>query len=197
MTNSVGCPDAVRQAALEGMSRRASTRGFLTPKLRKADPKCLRLCLPHRMAFLPISELRADANLRTTARIFGWRLFISESTNVTEPIAAAHVVLTETGEYRLSELNEGQFVSSPIMKALQIAASEKSVLEKLLLLAPAVYFVGLWARFGNEDQDRVLPIEPTIHGLPIDPLTPAQLLRALCDEANRAAGNHVSQTTRN
>jgi hypothetical protein len=111
---------------------------------------------------------------------------------MTEPIAAAHVVLTETGEYRLSELNEGQFVSGPIMKRLQIASSDNSAIEKLLLLAPAVHFVGLWSRLGNEDQDEVLPVPPTIHGLPIAPLKPAELFRALCDEANRATGNHLN-----
>jgi len=201
MTSSVPCPDAVQKAAIDGMRKRASARGFFTPKLRKANLSAIELRHPHRVAFVPLNALLSGANLSEATRIAGWRLFISESTNLNEPIAAAYVALTNSGGYRLSELNEGQFVASTmnafqtLLSGDQAAFREESqspAFELLLLTVPAVYFVGLWARFDCEDDDWVLPVHPTTRGLKCSPISPAKLLPILRDEAERSRGNELA-----
>src|SRR5262249_39271041 len=130
--------------------------------------------------------------------ILGWRFFIFESKNL---IAAAHVMRTDQGELRLSELNEGPFVGNT-MDALQTilsksknkgeAAGEIPPFELLLVIAPAVYFVGWWARFDSEGVDWVLPVEPTLRGLDSTPIPSSQLLPALQKEYIRASRYRLS-----
>jgi hypothetical protein len=196
-------PDDARQAVLEGMYQRASTRGFWTPKLRSANPKALQLCYPQQVAVLPLDRLlssksQAEADLDALAELLGWRFLIFETNNTSDPIAAAFAVLTESGEYRLAELNEGQYVSNT-MKGIEIASSllqgplkpdGDRAPDMLLLIVPGVYFVGLWARYDGRGQDWILPIDTTIHGLnPEKPLRPADLLVNLRKAAGRAVGH--------
>lgn len=194
-------PDDARQAVLDGMYQRASTRGFWTPKLRCADPNALQLCYPQRVAVLPLDRLlsaHAGADLEALADLLGWRFLIFETSNTSDPIAAAFAVLTESGEYRLAELNEGQYVSNT-MKAIATASSllqgslkpdGGDAPEALLLIVPGVYFVGLWARHHDRDQDWILPIDPTVHGLnPEKPVKAAELLDNLRKAARRAVGH--------
>jgi hypothetical protein len=186
-------PEAALKAALDGIQRRAATRGFLTPQLRKADPNALQLCLPHRLAFVPLNELLAGEKLRSAAHILGWRVFIFESKNL---IAAAHVMRTDQGELRLSELNEGQFVGGS-MDALQTIfsktenkdeGSKPPEFELLLVVAPALCFVGWWARFENEHDDWVFPVDPTtIRGLGSTLISSSDLIPALQREYIRAS----------
>ncbi len=188
MTVSLGNgSDAALKTALDGIRTRAAARGFVTPKLKNANPDTLQLCLPHRLGFVHLNELLADEslNLRRVARILGWRFFIHASD---KPIAAAHVTRTVQGELRLSELNEGQFVNNT-MEALQIVLSEKEnrSFELLLLVAPAVCFVGWWAQFDDERHDWVLPVTPTIHRLGPDAISPSKLLLALKTEFIQAS----------
>ncbi|MBX9648358.1 MAG: hypothetical protein K2X57_15045 [Xanthobacteraceae bacterium] len=196
-------PDDARKAVLEGMYQRASTRGFWTPKLRSAHSKALQLCYPQRVAVLPLHrllslKLHSEADLDALAELLGWRFLIFETSSTSDPIAAAFAVLTESGEYRLAELNEGQYVSNT-MKGIETASSLLQgplkpdgdlVPDMLLLIVPGVYFVGLWARYDGRGQDWVLPIDPTIHGLDREkPLKPAELLANLRKAARRAAGH--------
>lgn len=181
-------PDDARDAVLAGMAKRARTRGFATPKLSFAHrnhPEDLQLCAPHRVALLPLSTLRRLAKtdgcaakapakielpaLSSVATILGWRFLIYDK-NVHEPIAAAHAVFTDQGGYRLAELNEGPYVTcSP--KALQAPSVRRAIssdtdddkpCEPLLLLAPAIYFAGLWIRYQDSDKDFIRPMDSNL-----------------------------------
>lgn len=181
-------PDDARDAVLAGMARRARTRGFATPKLNFAHrnhPEDLQLCAPHRMALLPLSALRRLAGpdrctakgpaanelpaLSSVATILGWRFLIYDK-NVLEPIAAAHAVFTDQGGYRLAELNEGPYVTN-FPKALQASAVRRAIssdrdddkpCEPLLLLAPAIYFGGLWIRYQDSRKDFIRPMDSSL-----------------------------------
>jgi hypothetical protein len=195
-------PDDARQAVLDGMYQRASTRGFWTPKLRCANRTALQLCYPQRVAVLPLDRLlsskpHAEADLDALAEFLGWRFLIFETINTSDPIAAAFAVLTESGEYRLAELNEGRYVSNT-MKGIETASAllrgplkppGDHAPDVLLLFVPGAYFVGLWTRYDGRDRDWILPIDPTVHGLdPEKPVKPAELLGNLRKAARRAAG---------
>lgn len=186
------------QAALDGIQKRAATRGFLTPNMKKADPNALQLCWPHRLAFVQLNELFAEGTLRNAVRISGWRFFVLESENL---IAAAHVARTDRGELRLSELNEGQFVGNTLdaLKTIILEAeSEKKdrvrlpSFELLLLVAPAVCFVGWWAQFENKQDDWILPVAPTVRGIEPKRIVPKKLIPALKEEFLRASRDLTS-----
>ncbi|QIO98823.1 hypothetical protein [Bradyrhizobium symbiodeficiens] len=189
-------PDALK-AALDGIQRRAATRGFLTPNLQKADPKALQLCWPHRLAFVQLNELLANETLRGAARISGWRFFVFDSK---APIAAAHVMRTDRGELRLSELNEGQFVVNTLdaLKTIFEAGNESKdelnlpSFELLLLVAPAVCFVGWWAQFEDQHDDWVLPVTPTVRGIEPKRIEPKKLIPLLKEEFFRASHDLVT-----
>ncbi|MBR0894565.1 hypothetical protein JQ616_06345 [Bradyrhizobium tropiciagri] len=186
--SAADCPDDARDAVLAGMARRARKRGFATPKLNFAHrnhPEDLQLCAPHRMALLPLSTLRRLAKpdgcatkapakielpaLSSVATILGWRFLIYDK-RVLEPIAAAHAVFTDQGGYRLAELNEGPYVtSSPkalqapsVRRAISSDADDDKPNEPLLLLAPAIYFAGLWIRHHDSDKDFILPMDSNL-----------------------------------
>jgi len=177
--------DDALTAARNGIQRRAATRGFLTPQMQKADYTDLQLAYPHRLAFVQLDELLTVGNLQDAARIRGWRIFILESN---KPIAAAHVLQTDQGELRLSELNEGQFVDNTL-DALQIVTrtSNKSsgdgpIIfpdEILLLVAPALSFVSWWLKYDHEANDLVLPVAPTLNGLKLEPIPSSELIAFL------------------
>jgi hypothetical protein len=179
-------PDDARQAVLDGMRKRARTRGFWTPKLghaHRAHCETLQLCAPHRVALLPLSKMRhgsrhktfagkvpsdvARPSLSSVAGILGWRFLIFEPDDMDKPIAAAHAVLTAEGDYRLGELNEGPYVDSTLIalqtplvrEAISSKNDESTFCEPLLLLAPAIYFAGLWIRFQHAEQDFILPMD--------------------------------------
>ncbi|NEV02290.1 hypothetical protein [Bradyrhizobium uaiense] len=202
--SAADCPDDARDAVLAGMAKRARTRGFATPKLNFAHrkhPQDLQLCAPHRMALLPLSTLRRLAKpdgcaakdpakieliaLSSVATILGWRFLIYDR-NVVEPIAAAHAVFTDQGGYRLAELNEGPYVTgSP--KALQAPSVRRAISsdrdddkssEPLLLLAPAIYFAGLWIRHQDTDKDFILPMDSNLLPAFVD-VKPTEALTAL------------------
>ena len=162
--------DAARQAVLDGMDQRARTRGFWTPKLRDAARRPLRLCAPHRVALLSLNRMQLDSgnepqSLRSRTHILGWRFLIINELD--EPIAAAHTDLTADGTYRLGELNEGPYVGSTfealqkplVLEAMSRKKDGNPFEEVLLLLAPPIYFAGLWVRFQREDQDFILPLD--------------------------------------
>jgi hypothetical protein len=198
--SSIDFPDAARQAVLDGMSKRASARGFWTPKLKTADPASLRLCAPHRIALLPLSKMQreerllaagedAPHSLRSLTQILGWRFLIINDQHV--PIAAAHAFLTENGDYRLGELNEGPYVASTfeafqspsVRQAMSPKMDGNPFEEVLLLFAPAIYFAGLWVRFQREDPDFILPLDQSY--LPaFDEVEPRKLLSTLCEAAS-------------
>ncbi|WP_338829580.1 hypothetical protein [Bradyrhizobium sp. 27S5] len=196
--------DGARNAVLAGMIKRASTRGFATPKLSFAHsdhPEGLQLCAPHRIALLRLNTLRrlirpnngakAPASIELPAldsvvTILGWRFLIYDRNDALEPIAAAHAVLTDHGGYRLAELNEGPYVTSSL-KALQTPSVREAIsssiddgnsCEPMLLLAPAIYFAGLWIRYQDSQKDFILPMDSNL--LPaFRDVKPAQLLAVL------------------
>lgn len=168
--------DAARQAVLDGIDKRASTRGFWTPKLKTADPATLRLCAPHRVALLPLGRMQKEQrllaagkasphSLRNLTHVLGWRFLIVNDQH--EPIAAAHALVNDNGDYLLGELNEGPYVTGTF-EAFQTPSVRKAMSKKfdanpfeetLLLIAPAICFVGLWVRFQREDPDFIVPLD--------------------------------------
>jgi hypothetical protein len=171
-------PEAARRAVLHGMHQRAATRGFWTPKLKHADPTTLQLVVPHRLALLPLSRMQQEVRRRATASdklpprplaelasILGWRFLIINDKH--EPIAAAHAFQSRSGEYRLAELNEGIYIERTLtayqMPFVTDAISRKidgdTFEELLLLIAPALYFTGLWVRYEQRDKDFILPLD--------------------------------------
>ncbi|MET4455461.1 hypothetical protein [Bradyrhizobium sp. RT3b] len=182
-----------KKAALHGMQKRAATRGFVTPNLKKARPDDLELCWGHRLAFVQLNELPENGSIRAAARISGWRFFVVESG---VPIAAAHVMRDVQGEFRLSELNEGQFVAGTL-EALKDVFGEFGgdskdetrlpPFELLLLVAPAVCFVGWWLQFEDQRYDWIVPVSPTFSSIKSKRLAPKELVRALKEEYEHAA----------
>jgi hypothetical protein len=191
-------PNAARQAVLDGMRQRATTRGFWTPKLKDADPATLRLCVPHRVALLPLNRMQQEAkrraapdgpaprSLRELAFILGWRFLIINDHQ--EPIAAAHAFLTSSGDYRLGELNEGLYIErtltalqTPFVTEAMSRKIDGSAFEELLLLiAPAIGFAGLWVRFQRQEEDFILPLDESY--LPaFERAEPEKLLLKLLD----------------
>lgn len=170
-------PNAARQAVLDGMHHRAATRGFWTPKLKYADPATLQLCVPHRVALLPLNQMQQEAqrralpnkpaprSLRELAFILGWRFLIINDQQ--KAIAAAHAFLTRSGDYRLGELNEGLYIERTltafqtpfVTEAMSRKIDGGAFEELLLLIAPAICFAGFWVRFQQQDQDFILPLD--------------------------------------
>jgi hypothetical protein len=172
-------PDAARRAVLEGMHQRAATRGFWTPKLKQADPATLHLAVPHRLALLPLNRMQQEVRrlrnaapdkppprpLAELASILGWRFLIINGKQ--EPIAAAHAFQSRSGEYRLAELNEGIYIERTrtafdmpfITDAISREVDGGTFEELLLLVAPALYFAGLWVRYEQRDKDFILPLD--------------------------------------
>ncbi|MGY3233214.1 hypothetical protein ACVMAJ_000104 [Bradyrhizobium sp. USDA 4448] len=182
-----------KKAALDGIRKRAATRGFLTPKLKKAKPDALQLCWGHRLGFVRLNEVPKDGNIRAAARISGWRFFVVESD---EAIAAAHVMRDEHGELRLCELNEGQFVSGTLDVLKDILAdfndgskngTRLPSFELLLLIVPALCSVNWWAQFEDQANDWIAPVSPTLSRIESKRLSPKELLGALNDEYEHAA----------
>jgi hypothetical protein len=202
---SIDNPSAAQAAVLEGMQRRSKERGFWTPELKKADPAALLLCDAHRVAFLRLPDIRQNTSLHAAAIVLGWRFLIYKKPIKLgdEPIAAAHAVLSESGHYRLSELNEGEFVKGTkaafpyVPAAVQVTpgGSDRKPLEVLLLFVPSVYFAGLWARFQNEEDDVVTPIEPTsrdLHPFVRTSISTAKLLGILSEAAKKVPEDSTS-----
>jgi hypothetical protein len=190
MVDSADIPEAARRAVLRDMGRRAADRGFWTPKLQCANPDALHLCLPHRVAVLRLDKIRADANLHEIALMVGWRFIISESTNLKDAIAAAHAIIDKDGEYRLSELNEGPFVKATV-SAIHHArenplreTSESLSPDPWLLIAPAVFFAGLWLRHQQADKDRIFEMQ-AVPPLVVERFTPSELLNKLAKLAEK------------
>lgn len=190
------CPDAARQAVLQGMQKRAATRGFWTPKLKRADPTKLQLCMPHRMALLPLNRMQQEAKRRATAdgqpprllhelaSILGWRFLVVNGQY--EPVAAAHAFLTDRGDYRLGELNEGLYIEQTakavetpfITDAMSRKIDGNTSGELLLLIAPAIGFAGLWVRFKQQEKDFILPLDEK-YGRVLEQAEPEKLLSKL------------------
>ena len=201
-------PDAARQAVLDGIDRRARTRGFWTPKLKTADPLNLRLCAPHRVALLPLRRMQQEArllaagaapphSLRSLTLVLGWRFLIVNEQQ--EPIAAAHALVTDGGNYQLGELNEGPFVTGTF-EAMQAPAVRSAMSPKLhgdpfeealLLVAPAIHFAGLWIRFQREDPDFILPLDQR-HLPRFAEVEPSKLLSTLCQTASAVPADRHS-----
>jgi hypothetical protein len=196
-------PDAARQAVLDGMRERAATRGFWTPKLKQADPATLQLSVPHRVALLPLNRMQQEArrlaavpdkpaprSLHELASILGWRFLIINDHQ--EPIAAAHAFQTRSGEYRLGELNEGLYIERTltafqtpfVTEAISRRIDGPAFEELLLLMAPAIYFTGLWVRFQRQEHDFVLPLDES-YLPPFVRAEPENLILTLCEASTK------------
>jgi len=200
--------DAARQAVLDGIDKRARTRGFWTPKLKTADPASLRLCAPHRVALLPLRRMQkeqhllaageAPHSLRYLTHVLGWRFLIVNDRQ--QPIAAAHALVNDSGDYQLGELNEGPFVAGTfeafqkpsVRRAMSKKLDGNPFEEALLLVAPAIHFAGLWIRFQREQPDFILPLDQRY--LPaFDEVEPRKLLSILFEAASAVpADSHAA-----
>lgn len=161
-TPGVETPDAASEAVIIGMRRRATDRGFWTPKLKYANLNALRLCNPHRVAFVPLDRIprkfdpmAATTILRAATQILGWRFLIYDEE---QPIAAARALLFESGEYRLTELNEGPFVEGTA-EAFRVARKRLPSFEPLFLNVPALCVAALWMRERKGNEDRFLEMD--------------------------------------
>jgi len=200
--------DAARQAVLDGIDKRASTRGFWTPKLKTADPATLRLCAPHRVALLPLGRMQKEQrllaagkasphSLRNLTHVLGWRFLIVNDQD--EPIAAAHALMNDDGDYLLGELNEGPYVTGTfeafqtpsVRRAMSRKLDGNPFEEALLLVAPAIYFAGLWIRFQREDPDFILPLDRS-HLPAFVEVEPRKLLSTLCEASAKVPSDSHS-----
>jgi hypothetical protein len=157
------------QAVVEGIEARYKARGFWTPGLQAAGLP-LKVCDPHRVAFLQFSHVLARTSqphspppssevatqiLRESATMQGWRFLVYGQD--AKPIAAAHAVIDpRRGEYRLAELNEGSYVQGipeAAMAAQKFFIERKSPLpvpyDFLLLVVPSLFTAALWLRNQN------------------------------------------------
>ncbi len=172
--NTDAMPPAALGAVRKEMARRLALHAEGTPGAEKPP---LVVGFPHRVAYLPLSEIRRGRSLRAIAQFQSWRFLIQEprraaaaEADATAPperhvaIASATAARSEDGDYRLAGVTEGPLVEGTEMavrKAEELDAVHKGRFEPILLVAPAIYVAALWLQQRDGPDDIVLTIPPS------------------------------------
>src|SRR5713101_2201374 len=93
---TVDPPSSARDAVISRLGHLAESSALRTPALRRASPDALALSTPHRVAVLPLNEIKHGISLRSAAQKKGWRFLVHDGDQV---VAAAHSALSEKGEH--------------------------------------------------------------------------------------------------
>ncbi|XSC44861.1 hypothetical protein ACF1BQ_000410 [Bradyrhizobium sp. RDT10] len=189
------------------MASRAGKSKFPPSKLSVANLDTVFISMPHRIAYLPLGNIRRAVSLRAAATIGSWRFLIHEkkrrvvaSNDGREepvPIAAATMVTTASATYELGELNEGPFVAATeeaIRRAEKLPEVQKGRFEALLLIVPAVHVAALWLQDRDGDADLLLTIPPSNPALvPYRPMTSAAFLDIVHSLAQKVPPDEVTR----
>ena len=173
-------PMAAFEAVRSTMADLVAQSGFRTPALRRADPAAIALSSPHRTAILGLDRIKGAKDLRSAAKITGWRFLVHHETTV---VAAVDAVQTKKNQYSLGHVNEGPFVAgteSAIRRAETLDQIRERSFAPIFLLVPAVYVAALWLEDQTGNADLVMVIPPSPKELtPFSPLPVTQFLESL------------------
>ena len=126
-------------ASRSGSGHRASWTAAIGAKVVPRSLSESTICAPHRVALLPLNRMQKEGrllvanatsphSLRSLTHVLGWRFLIVNDQH--QPIAAAHALVTDSGDYQLGELNEGPYVTSTF-EAFQTKEVRQAMSRKL------------------------------------------------------------------
>jgi hypothetical protein len=167
------------QSTFQAMIKTGSVR---LPELRN-PPGQLALAQPHQIFSLGLADLAAGKGLEA-AKPTGWRYLVQAGEN---SLASAETAVTPaTSEHVFSAFNSGRLVASTV-EAIRTAQGLPEVgrgsFELRLLRVPALYFTALWMHGAQQNDDVLIPLEPSPGVATGKPVPAAPLLQDLASKA--------------
>ncbi len=180
----VAAPERETAKVLIALKSMIAARQVGTPLLSKADPASLSIVLSTPLAFLPLGPIEKDFDLRRSAKLEGWRFYVSA--DGTTSIAS---VRTTSIDFQIKEICEGPAVTA-VTSALDTAMRHDLVQAPTLwlwqLVVPALYVMPLWLRAEPGDKDLLVPIQPTVPDFVVDVAPEARFTEDLIKLAEAA-----------
>jgi len=160
-------PEPVVEALHQGLGHGTAKRSWFAKLFAARGPGRF-LSMPHRVAYLRLDEIRSDADLRSVARFESWRFLLHEAVPAAQTDEASDLALVGAATVRADSNSYSGLSTGPL-----VAATEEAIhraedhprvkggsFEAILLIAPAVYVIGLWLRDLEHRDDFVMPIPP-------------------------------------
>jgi hypothetical protein len=190
-------PEQVVEVLHQGLGHGPAKRSWFAKLFAAHGPERF-LSMPHRVAYLRLDEIRSDADLRSVARFESWRFLLHEAvpavrTDEASGIALVGAATVHAGTNSYSGLSMGPLAAAT-EEAIRRAENHPRVkggsFEAILLIAPAVYVIGLWLRDLKHSDDFVMPIPPVSAPFrAYEEMSPGAFLTALNELADKVRGS--------
>jgi hypothetical protein len=190
-------PGPVIEALHQGLGHGSAKRSWLAELFAARGPTRF-LSMPHRVAYLRLDEIRSDADLRSVARFESWRFLLHEAVPAVQADEASGFALVgaatvHAGTNSCSGVSMGPLVAGTeeaVRRAEGLPRVKIGSFEAILLIAPAVYVVGLWLRDLEHRDDFVMPIPPVSAPFrAYEEMSPDVFLTALNELADKVRGS--------